>query len=103
MPQDILHGMQVIQETKKFAFLYSDLRVIDDLYEKFRRYQITTLKPNKDFNNNNRQITISDMIDDILYDEQNNVNATLLRISNTLFGSNTNNMIWQLFEVRIKI
>lgn len=99
MPQDILHGMEVVREAKQFLFLYSDLRIIYDLYEKFRSYQLSSLTLTKEFDPRRKQITTSDLVDDILHDQKNNVNATLARIFDKLFRGNRHSVIWEIFEV----
>lgn len=96
MPQEILYGLEVVREAKEFLFLYSDLRVVLDLYDKFRRYQLTNLIPTKDFATHRKQISTY-----ILHYERNNVNVTLNKIFNKLFGSNRDRMIMELFDVSI--
>lgn len=99
MPQEILYGLEVVSEAKGFLFLYSDLRVIQDLYDKFRRYQLTNLITNKDFPGYRRKISTSVMVDDILYDEKNNVNTTLTKIFDDILKSKKDHVIVDLFDV----
>lgn len=103
MPQDILHGMQVVQDQKGFFRLYSDLKIIYDLYEKFRLYQVHSLTSTKsDSLPNTRQISTYDMVDDILHDEINNVNLTLVNMFTRLYSSESKeNIMWELYQVSV--
>ncbi|KAJ8969368.1 hypothetical protein NQ314_001800 [Rhamnusium bicolor] len=100
MPQDILHGLEVVRETQPFLFLFSDLRVIDDMYDKFRRYQKSSLNKNKYGESRyNQELMISHITNDVLYDPKININKTVTNIFKQIFSSNSENMILKLFDI----
>ncbi|XP_057660741.1 uncharacterized protein LOC130896576 [Diorhabda carinulata] len=83
LPQDILYGMTVQKKSELFLLFFSDVRVIQDLYEKFHRYQIHLLSPTKkDYSDYGKDISISSLVNDILHDPKNNVNQISLQINN---------------------
>ncbi|XP_074027669.1 uncharacterized protein [Leptinotarsa decemlineata] len=101
MPQDLLYGMDVSRQAKQFLVLFSDLRIISDMYDKFRRYQSTNLvSERRDYTEYKREITTSDIVEDILYDSKNNVNKTVRNIFEQIFGGrNEGNLFWEMFEI----
>ncbi|KAG5894131.1 hypothetical protein JTB14_004069 [Gonioctena quinquepunctata] len=100
MPQDLLNGMDVPRQAKEFLTLYSDLRIINDMYDKFRRFQTINVLPSKqDYSEYKREMTTSDIVDDILHDIKINVNKTITSIYEQMFGRDTENIIWELFDI----
>lgn len=101
MYQDPLFGMQVVRHAHPFLLSFSDLRVIHDMYEKFRRYQNYSLLPGtKDYGEYQRIITTGNIVDDILHDVKNSANKTISAIFQRTFGLNGENLIWDVLEVR---
>ncbi|CAG9863090.1 unnamed protein product [Phyllotreta striolata] len=97
MPQDILYGMDEIRKSEYFLLIFSDVRVISDLYEKFRRYQKDLLSTTKNDYSLYRQMgETSHIVEDILNDPKNNVNKTVLDIYNRVF--NGSSLIGDLYE-----
>ena len=60
MPQDILYGTEPLRNINDFLFLYSELKVIQNKYEKFREYLNVGVSKKKN------GVMMEDMIYDIL-------------------------------------
>ncbi|XP_072395988.1 uncharacterized protein [Diabrotica undecimpunctata] len=91
LPQDILYGMQVLRKSEYFLLFFSDIRVIYDLYDKFRRSQKEFLAPDKEdekvdelVEEYQKKISLLALVHDILSDEKNNVNTTILSIQSQI-------------------
>nr|CAI5864836.1 unnamed protein product [Callosobruchus analis] len=97
IPQEILYGLQVPKKTDPFLIFFSDVRIIHDAYEKFRRYQEQYLLPSrKDYQDERKQISVNNMIHHILYDEKNNINKTIQSAFDQLYGSTS--MLGEILE-----
>nr|CAI5830983.1 unnamed protein product [Callosobruchus analis] len=100
IPQEILYGLQVPKKTDPFLIFFSDVRIIHDAYEKFRRYQEQYLLPSrKDYQDERKQISVNNMIHHILYDEKNNINKTIQSAFDQLYGSTS--MLGEILEMTI--
>ncbi|CAG9812538.1 unnamed protein product [Phaedon cochleariae] len=99
MPQGLLHGLRVARQADTFLLLYSDLKTIDDMYHKFRKYLSKNMMPTnkEDYNEYRREISTTDMIDDILYDV-NNVNKTTRQIVGHVFTDQPD-LLWKILDI----
>ncbi|CAH1108484.1 unnamed protein product [Psylliodes chrysocephalus] len=87
LPQDILYGIKAPRQAEQFVLLYSDIRIIHDLYDKFIRYQLEALTLAKsDYSEYRRELKTEDIVDDILDDAKNNVNKTISRVFEEFSG-----------------
>ncbi|XP_028134328.2 uncharacterized protein LOC114329429 isoform X1 [Diabrotica virgifera virgifera] len=91
LPQEILYGMELPRKSQYFLLFFSDIRVIYDLYDKSRRYQEEFLFPDTEDDKGadevdeyQKKINLLALVHDILYDEKNNVNKTILSIQSQI-------------------
>lgn len=96
--------MEVVRQAPQFLFLYSDFRVVHDMYDKFRRFLETSISVD---NNNLSEVDetetkMSFIIDEVLHDPKNNMNKTIANIFKQAFQNSENeNLINSLFNVSI--
>ncbi|XP_018572021.1 uncharacterized protein LOC108911536 isoform X2 [Anoplophora glabripennis] len=105
MPQDILYGMEVIRQAPQFLFLYSDFRVVHDMYDKFRRF--LNISSSADNNNlseiDESETKMSFIIDEVLHDPKNNMNKTITNIFKQTFQDSENGyLINSIFDIILK-
>ncbi|KAJ8915969.1 hypothetical protein NQ315_016646 [Exocentrus adspersus] len=102
MPQDFLYGMEVIRHAPPFLFLFSDLRVINDMYDKFRTFLNTSLAQNNSVLSvvDERETRMNYIISDILDDANNNVHKIIANIFKLVFTRDENeNLMSSVFDI----
>lgn len=97
--------MEVVRQVPPFLFLYSDFRVINDMYEKFRRFLMasTSIDSNNLTGLDENETKMSYIIGEVMHDPKNNMNKTITNIFNQTFLHNEDGyMMGSLLDVSTK-